>query len=51
MSKDVHVHKFMPTTQKVMAHQKSRQGFVDTLKQFKCKCGKIETYDLERKLL
>jgi hypothetical protein len=49
--KEIHTHEFKPTTKKVMAHKKSKQGFIDTLKQFKCRCGKTETYDLERRTL
>lgn len=48
---DKHVHDFKPTTTKVMADKKSKHGFVDTLKQWKCKCGLTQTYDLERKKL
>lgn len=46
--KEVHEHKFeTPATQKVLLTSGRRMA-VDILKQRKCACGAVETYDLER---
>lgn len=46
----LHVHKFdIPAEQPVLLHDiKGNTTAKDTLKQRKCICGAIETYDLER---
>lgn len=51
MKKDAHVHVWEDTVKVVLPHKKSIKDFRDTLKQRKCKCGKVETYDLERKVI
>ena len=43
-----HVHKFdQKITKKVLLSAGTKSGF-DLLKQRKCKCGAVQTYDLER---
>lgn len=58
-SKEEHVHKFDRVTTKVPVHNyviekgkpvKDLITAADTLMQFVCECGKVETYDLKRKL-
>lgn len=59
MTKDEHKHDFKPRTVLVPLRKYVREDGKtikdtitgkDTLKQFVCKCGATETYDLERKL-
>jgi hypothetical protein len=57
MTKDKHTHQFKPKESATLVHaydgQRKKQGAstaTDILKQFSCKCGKVVTYDLERRL-
>lgn len=58
MNVDPHKHGWEPVEKIVRVHNyrqnKGKMEAVDmvardTLKQYKCKCGKVETYDMERK--
>lgn len=44
----VHKHKYKPTSDKKVLLSSGNKTAVDMLKQRKCECGKVETYDLER---
>lgn len=45
-----HVHDFKPAKTVVLPHKRSRRNFRDELKQWKCKCGDVSTYGLERQV-
>lgn len=48
--KKEHTHKFnIPTTQEVVLTSGLKTA-KDTLKQWKCACGQVITYDLEREV-
>lgn len=48
MSKNKHVHKFDKLVEQTILVSSGLKTAKDKLKQRKCKCGKLQTYDMER---
>ncbi len=46
-----HIHKYEELVEQKVLLSAGSKTAQDTLKQRKCKCGKVETYDLERRVV